>query len=89
MGRTGDYQYRKRRAQMLAKSDTCWLCGKWMDPDIKWPDPMSPSADHVSPVGLGGDNLGPLKPAHLRRNRMRSTKDPETARPQLPTSREW
>lgn len=34
-----------------------WLCGLCMtpvDPDCAWPDPMSPSLDHIKPLSLGG-----------------------------------
>ena len=35
----------------------CWLCGiceKPVDPELRYPDPMSASLDHVEPLSLGG-----------------------------------
>ncbi|MEF2979091.1 HNH endonuclease [Subtercola sp. YIM 133946] len=47
----------------------CGLCDEDVDPDCTWPDPMSPSLDHIFPVTLGG----PHRPdnaqlAHLQCN---------------------
>lgn len=78
MTRTSSRAYRRNRKRCLASSDTCWLCGQWIDPDIAWPDPMSATADHVIPVSKGGDNLGELRPAHLRCNVRRSRCKPPT-----------
>jgi 5-methylcytosine-specific restriction endonuclease McrA len=38
----------------------CGICEGDVDPDCAWPDPMSPSLDHVAPVAHGG--------AHSREN---------------------
>lgn len=60
--------YHKRRAQKLGTQvedirpidifeRDIWLCGLCstpVDPDCAWPDPMSPSLDHVKPLSLGG-----------------------------------
>lgn len=60
--------YHKRRAQKLGTQvedlrpidiyeRDIWLCGLCstpVDPDCTWPDPMSPSLDHVKPLSLGG-----------------------------------
>lgn len=35
---------------------TCGLCGEPVDRELKWPDPMSPSLDHVIPLIKGGDH---------------------------------
>jgi len=32
----------------------CSLCKKAVDPLVKWPDPKSPSLDHVVPLSRGG-----------------------------------
>lgn len=34
----------------------CQLCRRKVDPAIQWPDPKSPSIDHVIPVSEGGDD---------------------------------
>lgn len=60
--------YHKRRAQKLGTQveelrpidiyeRDIWLCGLCstpVDPDCAWPDPMSPSLDHILPLSLGG-----------------------------------
>ncbi|OZD23830.1 hypothetical protein CH253_08180 [Rhodococcus sp. 06-156-3C] len=77
MGRTGHRTYRKRRARLKRQSDVCWLCGEWIDPSLTYPDPMSFSADHVTPVSKGGHNLGPLKAAHYGCNSSRGNRSPQ------------
>ena len=48
LSRTGHWRYRKRRAHLRKREDTCWVCGQWIDPDLVFPHPMlSWSADHV------------------------------------------
>lgn len=32
----------------------CGLCSTAVDPDAAWPDPMSPSLDHILPLSKGG-----------------------------------
>jgi 5-methylcytosine-specific restriction endonuclease McrA len=60
--------YHKRRAQKFSTQvedlrpidiyeRDIWLCGLCstpVDPDVCYPDPMSPSLDHVVPLSLGG-----------------------------------
>jgi hypothetical protein len=60
--------YHKRRAQKIGTQvedlrpidiyeRDIWLCGLCVtpvDPDCAWPDPMSPSLDHVLPLSKGG-----------------------------------
>lgn len=60
--------YHKRRAQKVGTQVEdlrpidiyerdiwiCGLCSTPVDPDCAWPDPMSPSLDHVLPLSLGG-----------------------------------
>lgn len=49
-----------------------WICQLCLDPvdsNPKWPEPMSPSADHVIPIAKGGGhNVENLQLAHLRCN---------------------
>lgn len=35
----------------------CGICGDPVDKNIKWPDPMSPSLDHVKPLSKGGHHV--------------------------------
>lgn len=50
--------WRRVRAQVLAASTVCWICGH----------DGSDSVDHVTPLAIGGDPLDPdnLAPAHHR-----------------------
>ena len=32
----------------------CELCERHVDRDVKWPDPMSPSIDHIIPLSWNG-----------------------------------
>jgi hypothetical protein len=75
MSRTKDRGYLRNRRR-IRDQDVCWLCGGWIDPELKSPHPMSWSADHVTPVSRGGDNRGPLKPAHRLCNQRRATAPP-------------
>lgn len=47
----------------------CHLCGKRISKTAKWPDPMSPSQDHVVPLSRGGAHEpANVLPAHLTCN---------------------
>lgn len=76
MGRTSSSLYRKRRARVLSPRVLyCHICGGEIDKTLPWPHPMSATADHLTPVALGGSNLGPLLPAHHSCNSSRGTRD--------------
>jgi 5-methylcytosine-specific restriction endonuclease McrA len=49
--------YRRRRAYILATSDVCNWCGRWLNPELKWPHPHSATVDHVVPVCRGGASV--------------------------------
>lgn len=47
----------------------CHLCGDLVDSQLSWPDPMSPSLDHVVPLSLGGSHTPEnVRLAHVRCN---------------------
>ncbi|MFJ9740814.1 HNH endonuclease [Streptomyces sp. NPDC101166] len=55
----------------LARRDgtDCSLCGCPVDLSVSWPDPFSPSVDHVIPRSLGGKDVPEnVSLAHLRCN---------------------
>lgn len=66
--RPGDEEYKRRRRKLKRTSNVCHICGDYIDPALKWPHPMSFSADHLAPVSRGGDNLGEILPSHLTCN---------------------
>ena len=69
--RTSHRAYRRNRARVIRNADTCAVCGQPLNPDLKFPDPLSTSADHITPIADGGHNLGPLQACHLRCNQKR------------------
>ena len=75
MSRTSDRTYLRNRKRIM-HLDTCWLCGQWIDQDLKAPHPLSWTADHVRPYALSKDNHGELRPAHRLCNQKRRTKKP-------------
>jgi len=47
----------------------CNICSEPVDRNISWPDPMSPSLDHVLPLSLGGHHtMENVALAHLSCN---------------------
>lgn len=47
----------------------CGICAEPVDMDVKWPDPFSPSLDHIVPLSRGGSHvLENCQLAHLRCN---------------------
>jgi len=75
MSRTKDRTYLRNRRR-IRDQDVCWLCGQWIDPDLKSPHPKSWTADHVNPIARGGHNHGELRPAHRDCNTRRGKNPP-------------
>ncbi len=84
-GTRAQVQARKR---LLARTSVCALCGGYVDKTLKWPHPMSPSLDHITPRSRGGALLDPKNHqlAHLSCN---SSRGNGTRRDEPPTSRQW
>lgn len=54
----------------------CGICGETVNKDLRWPDPMSASIDHVWPLSMGGAHtMDNLRCAHLRCNNVRGNRD--------------
>lgn len=72
-----------RTAEVFAPTDvharddwTCKLCLLPIDPEIAWPDPMSPSVDHVIPLSRGGAHaMHNVQSAHLGCNSSKGDRD--------------
>jgi hypothetical protein len=75
VSRTSDHRYLKNRKK-IRHLDTCWLCGQWINPELKFPDPGSWTSDHVEPYARFKNNYGELRPAHKLCNEKRRTKNP-------------
>jgi hypothetical protein len=47
----------------------CGICGDPVDKTLRWPDPMSASLDHITPLSKGGRHaIGNVQCSHLRCN---------------------
>lgn len=54
---------------------TCKLCGESIDRDVAWPDPKSPSLDHIVPLSKGGaHSTTNVQSAHLGCNSSKGDK---------------
>ena len=67
-------QWEKNRKIILATQSICGICGKPVNKSLKYPDPMSPTVDHIIPVTKRGDplDLDNLQLARLMCNRIKS-----------------
>lgn len=64
---------------ILATQSVCGICGQPVDKSLKYPDPMSPTVDHIIPCSRGGsDDLDNLQLAHRKCNRLKSDKMPDS-----------
>lgn len=56
----------------------CGICGKPVNPKLKWPHPKSASLDHIIPLARGGSHTrNNVQLAHLRCNLVKQDKLPE------------
>jgi hypothetical protein len=55
----------------------CGICGEAVDQNLRWPDPMSASLDHIVPLSLGGHHVAlNLQCSHLACNVAKGAKKP-------------
>ncbi len=47
-------EYRRNRKRVLMSESICALCGRPVDMELKAPDPMAPTVDHIIPINKGG-----------------------------------
>ena len=99
--RTGTHraQFDKNRKKIYATQTVCGICGEPVDFSLKFPNPMSPTVDHIIPVAKGGhpSDIGNLQLAHFRCNRLKSDKlakvvfveDRDIGNNDLPLSCDW
>ncbi len=78
MDRRGSHArlYRSNRKRILMQQTICAICGRPVDKELKAPDPMSPTVDHIIPLNKGGhpSDINNLQLAHWICNRMKSDK---------------
>jgi Restriction endonuclease len=68
--------FEKNRKRILKTQNTCSICGKPVDKNIKAPAPMSAVIDHIIPINKGGhpSAIENLQLAHWTCNRQKSDK---------------
>lgn len=83
--------HRRRRARLARVSvgsvdldalwtGACGICGSAIDPDLRAPDPMSRSIDHIVPISRGGAHAqANLQWAHLVCNIRKGARMPDNA----------
>lgn len=66
----------KNRKIILRTQDICGICGLPVDKNLKYPNPLSATVDHIIPIAKGGhpSDLANLQLAHRYCNRMKSDK---------------
>ena len=83
---------------IYSSQSVCGICGRPVNFDKLFPDPWSPTVDHIIPISKGGDpsSLENLQLAHLQCNRRKSSKlvDPKlretlVSNRDLPLSCDW
>ena len=89
----------KNKKIIYATQTVCAICGKPVDFSLKFPDPMSPTIDHIIPIAIGGhpSDIGNMQLAHLACNRAKADKvlnkkyipDQSIGNRVLPQSRDW
>jgi len=74
-------QYEVNKKKILGTQTICGICGKPVDMELKYPDPMSACVDHIIPVAKGGhpSDIQNLQLAHWCCNRAKSDKIAGTA----------
>lgn len=93
------YVAKREALQRAARRNAtpCWLCQKpfpWELLDTlgkeAWKHPLSFTADHETPIALGGHmTKQPLRPAHRACNSRRGAKPTATPKRLPRTSRDW
>ena len=66
-------EYERHKKRILATETICGICGQPVDKSLKYPDPGSPTIDHIVPLSRGGhpSSLENLQLAHFRCNRLK------------------
>ena len=88
----GTERWKRLRRQILERDAwVCHYCGQPIDPQVKWPDPMSAAVDHIIPRSKGGDTFDPgnCRASHFRCNSQRNVLGDDRNPYRSPPSRDW
>lgn len=68
--------FQKAKKIIFSSQSVCGICGRPVDFSKVFPDPWSPTIDHIIPVSKGGDpaSLENMQLAHSWCNRQKSSK---------------
>ena len=91
--RGNDNDWLRARKTIISSQEICGICGNPVDKTLKWPNPLSPTVDHIIPVIKGGHptDLHNLQLAHWCCNRQKSDKlaqQQREAKPEEPEGNE-
>lgn len=66
---------RRLASRLKREAQVCWICGHWIDPELRSPHPLSFTVDHIVPLALGGAAADPgnVRAAHRLCNMKRGT----------------
>lgn len=66
----------KNKKRIMATQNTCGICGRQVDMNLKHGEPLAPCVDHIIPIAKGGhpSDLANLQLAHWTCNRQKSDK---------------
>ena len=69
-------EFERNKKRILATQEVCALCGKVVDKSLRFPNPLSPSIDHIIPISKGGHpaDIENLQLTHLKCNQLKATK---------------
>lgn len=68
--------FESNKKKIYATQTVCGICGNPVDFSVKFPDPLSPTIDHIIPLDKGGhpSDISNMQLAHFWCNRQKSNK---------------